>query len=144
MEAKAKVEMKAKMTEQNVDGVEVLEETEEMEEADSHSDRSYATGLALAFAIGAVVGVGIAVTWIPERSRRRVGPTIVKGYQRARRAGADALDEARRRSRDLAAEFREELASNLEAAREEFSDIARKQVTSAKKALKREYSRLRG
>lgn len=117
---------------------------EEFEDGDRYETGSHTAGLALAFAIGALVGVGIALTWIPEPSRRRVGPTIVKGYQRARRAGAETLEEARRRGGELAAEFREELAANIEAAREEFSDMARKQVKSAKKALKREYSKLRG
>ena len=122
----------------------VEESVEDFEDGDPYAGPSPTTGLALAFAIGAVVGVGIALTWIPERSRRRVGPTIVRGYEKARRASAETLEDARRRGGELAAEFREELAANLEAAREEFSDMARKQMKSAKKALKREYSKLRG
>jgi len=96
-------------------------------------------GLLLAFTIGALVGVGLAVTWIPKRLKSPQQPRLVRGYHRAREAGSSALREGRRLGTELTAEFREELAANIEAAREELVDMARKQVKKARKALQREY-----
>ena len=109
---------------------------------DDEETRRQAAGLALAFAIGALVGVGLAVTWIPGL-KRRPAPAIVRGYRRAREASGAALSEARQWGSDLAAEFREELAANIEAAREEFVDMARKQLGSARKTLEKEYGKFR-
>ncbi|MGD8867159.1 MAG: hypothetical protein PVI01_06005 [Gemmatimonadales bacterium] len=85
----------------------------------------------LAFAIGALVGVGLAATWIPEKNRARIRAGIGEGYQRMRRA-----------SRRLTSDFREELASGLEAAREEFRDMTRQQIRQMRKTLQRERKRL--
>ncbi len=97
----------------------------------------------LAFMIGTLVGVGLGVTWVPERRRRRLAG-IGERYQRLREMGSDALGEIRRASRDLAGDFREELSASVEAAREEFADMTRQQLKQARKALERERKRLRG
>lgn len=99
--------------------------------------------LLLAFGIGACVGAGLAAIWIPEPPRRRPGRALEQRYHRARRAGASALAESRRRGAELAAEFREDLAAHLEAAREELVDIARKQIKTTRKRLQREYNKRR-
>ena len=101
-------------------------------------------GLLLAFTIGALVGVGLAVTWIPRRPKSRPQPRVVRGYHRAREAGSSALREGRRLGAELTSEFREELAANIEAAREELVDVARKQVKKTRRALQREYSKYIG
>ena len=85
----------------------------------------------LAFAIGALVGIGLAATWIPEKNRKRIRAGIGEGYQRMRRA-----------SRRLTNDFRDELAANLEAARDEFRDMTRRQVRQMRKTLDRERKRL--
>ena len=97
----------------------------------------------LAFIIGTLVGVGLAATWIPERRRRRMTTGLGEGYRRLRKASAAALDDLRRTSGAIASEFREELGASLEAAREEFGDMARHQLDSTRKALRREYRKLR-
>ncbi len=97
----------------------------------------------LAFIIGTLVGVGLGVTWVPERRRRRLAG-IGERYQRLREMGSGALGEIRRASRDLAGDFREELSASVEAAREEFADMTRQQLKQARKALERERKRLRG
>ena len=61
-----------------------------------------------------------------------------KRYRRVRRAGSAALEEIREASRELSGEFREELSATLEAAREEFGDMARQQLDQLRKALRRE------
>ena len=95
--------------------------------------------LLLAFGVGALVGIGVVTTWLPERKhRRRPPPGIGRSYHRARDAGAAALGELRSTGRALAADFREELGAGLEAAREEFSDMARQQLDHLRKALRQE------
>ena len=98
--------------------------------------------LALAFIIGTVIGAGIAATWVPERRRSKVPAFVEKPYKRARKASSAAFDDFRRTSRDLASDFREELAANIEAARHEFKDLAEQQVGQMRKALRRERKRL--
>jgi len=85
----------------------------------------------LAFAIGALVGVGLAATWIPEKNRARIRAGIGEGYERMRRA-----------SRRLTADFREELASGIEAAREELKDMTRQQIKQMRRTVQRERKRL--
>lgn len=85
----------------------------------------------LAFAIGALVGLGLAATWVPEKNRARIRAGIGEGYQRMRRA-----------SHRLTSDFREELASGLEAAREELRDMTRQQIRQMRKTLQRERKRL--
>ena len=113
-------------------------------EGDGSSDEDGRIPLELlvAFAIGTFVGVGLAATWVPERSRRAL-PPLARGYRRARDAGAKVLAEARRRGSDMAVEFREELAANLEAAREEIGDMTREQLAKAHEILQREYGKHR-
>jgi hypothetical protein len=106
-------------------------------------ERRHSTEFLLAFTIGALVGIGLAVTWIPERRRRRAPAGLREGYRRVRRSGAAALDEIRQASRHAAADFREELSAGLEAAREEFGDMARQQLEQARKTLRREHRGLR-
>lgn len=98
--------------------------------------------IALAFLIGTFIGAGIAATWVPERRRSRVPALVEKPYRRARKAGSAAFDDFRKASRDLASDFREELAANIEAARHEFKDLAEQQVGQVRKALRRERKRL--
>ncbi len=97
----------------------------------------------VAFAIGALVGVGLAAIWVPEPRRSRLPTVLGKRYRRARKAGATALEEVREASRELAKELREELATHLEAGREELLDLARGQIEQTRKALRREYGKLR-
>lgn len=108
---------------------------------DGVADRS-ATFL-LAFIIGTLVGVGLGVTWVPERRRQRLAG-LSERYQRLREMGSGALSDIRRTGRDLVGDFREELSANLEAARVEFADMTRQQLKQARKALERERKRLRG
>ena len=49
----------------------------------------------VAFAIGALVGVGLAAIWVPEPRRSRLPTVLGKRYRRARKAGATALEEVR-------------------------------------------------
>jgi len=97
----------------------------------------------LAFVIGTLVGIGLAATWIPERRRKRMTSGLGEGYRRLRHASASALDDLRRASRSATRDFREELGASLEAAREEFGDMARHQLENTRKALRREYKKLR-
>ncbi len=97
--------------------------------------------LLLAFGIGALLGVGLAAIWIPEQPRRRPGLALARRYHSARRAGTSALAETTKRGAELAAEFREDLAAHLEAAREELVDIARKQIKTTRRALQRDYTK---
>lgn len=109
--------------------------------ADDSSERiarGEPTKYLLAFAIGALVGAGLAATWIPERPRRRLPAIAAKRYRRVRRAGSAALAEVREATRELSGEFREELGAALDAAREEFRDMARQQLEQVRKALRRE------
>ena len=98
----------------------------------------------LAFAIGTLVGIGLAATWIPEKRRKRVQAKIGQGYRQIRDSGASALREARTSGERLLGEFREELGGNVEAAREELRDIAHDYLDGFRKALQRERNRLRG
>ncbi len=100
------------------------------------------TSFLLAFVIGALVGIGLGVTWIPERRRRRLTASVGERYQRLRDASGAALGDMRRAGRDMVGDFREELGSSLEAAREEFADMTRQQVRQVRKALERERKRL--
>lgn len=98
--------------------------------------------LALAFIIGTLIGAGIAATWVPERRRSRVPDFVQKPYKRAREASSAAIEDFRRTSRDLAGDFRDELAANIEAARQEFKDLAEQQVGQVRKTLRRERKKL--
>ncbi|MGD2215408.1 MAG: hypothetical protein PVJ64_01575 [Gemmatimonadales bacterium] len=100
--------------------------------------RRESTQYLLALTIGALVGAGLAATWIPERPRRRLPAIAAKRYRRVRRAGSATLDEIRAAGRELSGEFREELGASLEAAREEFGDMARQQLEQLRNALRRE------
>jgi hypothetical protein len=95
----------------------------------------------LAFAVGALVGIAIASIWIPE-PRHRLPRVVRHRYQRVREAGGAALDELREASREITGEFREELGTTLEAAREELSDMARQQLENVRDALSRERKRV--
>jgi hypothetical protein len=98
----------------------------------------------LAFTIGALVGIGLAVTWVPEHKRRRTSAArIGERYRRMRAASAAAIEDMRETARKAASDFREELGAGLEAAREEFGDMARQQLTGTRKALRREIKKLR-
>jgi uncharacterized membrane protein YccC len=110
----------------------------------AESDRGLAAEFVLAFTIGALIGIGLAVTWVPERRRRRLPARVGHGYRRLREVGATALDDLRRSSREAASEFREELGASLEAAREELGEIARQQLEQARKAMRRERRKPRG
>lgn len=99
--------------------------------------------LALAFTIGAAIGVGLAAIWVPERRRSRLPAAVGKRYRHMRKAGGAALDDLRSTAREVAGDFREELGATLEAAREEFMDIARKQIRQTRQALQREQRRPR-
>ncbi len=90
----------------------------------------------LAFVIGALVGAGIAAVWVPERRRRQLPEITARRYRRVRRAGAATLDELREAGREIGGEFREELGTLLEAAREEFQDMTRAQLEQVGKALR--------
>lgn len=100
--------------------------------------RGEPTKYLLAFTIGALVGAGLAATWIPERPRHRLPAIAANRYRRVRRAGSAALEEVREATRELGGEFREELGAALEAAREEFRDMARQQLEQVRKALRGE------
>jgi hypothetical protein len=97
----------------------------------------------LAFAIGALVGIGFAAIWIPKQRRRRLPTLIGERYRRVRDAGGAALDEIRSASSEAIGDFRQELGASLEAAREEMADMARKQLKQARGTLSREYRKLR-
>ncbi len=97
----------------------------------------------LAFVIGTLVGIGLAATWIPERRRRRMTTGFGEGYRRLRKASAAALDDLRQASGAVTRDFREELGASMEAAREEFGEMARHQLGHTRKALSREYKKLR-
>lgn len=97
----------------------------------------------LAFTIGALVGIGIAATWIPEKQRRRLPAVLRDRYRKVRDASASALEDMRDSGREVAGEFREELGSSLEAAREELSDMAGQQLKQMRAALRREARKLR-
>ncbi|KPK65285.1 MAG: hypothetical protein AMS21_05090, partial [Gemmatimonas sp. SG8_38_2] len=62
------------------------------------AERGQKTEFLLAFAIGALVGIGLAATWIPQRRRKKTGTGISEGYRRLRRASAAAFDDVRRTS----------------------------------------------
>ncbi|NIN70881.1 MAG: hypothetical protein GTO46_02875 [Gemmatimonadetes bacterium] len=100
--------------------------------------RGETTRYLLALTIGALVGAGLAATWIPERQRRRLPALAAKRYRRVRRAGSAALEEIREAGRELSGEFQEEIGATLEAAREEFRDMVRQQLEHARKALRPE------
>lgn len=100
--------------------------------------RGEPTKYLLALTIGALVGAGLAATWIPERPRHKLPAIAAKRYRRVRRAGSAALEEIREASRELSGEFREELGATLEAAREELGDMAHQQLEQVWKALRRD------
>ncbi|UCF20572.1 MAG: hypothetical protein JSU87_03930 [Gemmatimonadota bacterium] len=102
-----------------------------------------ATHYLLAFAIGALVGIGIAATWIPEKTRRRLPALLRDRYRKLRDVGTTRLDDWRDSGRALVGEFREELGSSLEAAREELGDMAGQQLKQMRTALRREARKLR-
>jgi hypothetical protein len=94
-------------------------------------ESSHRNGYLLAFVIGALVGLGLAATWIPEKRRKRLQAGVGEGYRRVRNTG-----------RRLVSDFREEIATSLEAAREELGDMTRQQVNNVRKAVERERKRL--
>ncbi|KPK79534.1 MAG: hypothetical protein AMS25_12340 [Gemmatimonas sp. SM23_52] len=98
----------------------------------------------LAFAIGALVGTGLAAIWVPERRRRRLPAVLGQRYRRVRKASTAALGEIRKAGRRIVHEFREELGASLEAAREEFKDMTRQQLDQAHRALRQEQRKLGG
>jgi hypothetical protein len=102
--------------------------------------------MALALGIGAAVGVGIAATWVPRRRRRRrrLLPDPLAQRYRRRRSSRSRVDDIRNSSQELLADFREELAANLEAARAEFGDMARQQLRQLRGTLRRERSKTLG
>jgi hypothetical protein len=111
------------------------------------TERGEPAQLLISFGIGALVGIGLAATWVPERRRRRrrrLPAAVGKRYRRVRRAGGAALDEIQRAGHETVADFREELGASLEAAREEFGDMARGQLDQLLKALRREHRKVRG
>jgi carboxylesterase type B len=98
----------------------------------------------LAFAIGTLIGIGLAATWIPEPRRKRKSPSeLTQRYRRMRNTSVAAIEDVRRAARETAGELREELAANLEAARDELGDLARQQLDNAQRSLRREYKKLR-
>lgn len=92
----------------------------------------------LAFAVGTLVGMGIASIWVPKRQKGRLPGVVRRRYRRVRKAGGSTLDELRNASRELTGEFREEVGATLEAAREELGDIARQQLEALSNALRGE------
>ena len=92
----------------------------------------------LAFAIGTLVGMGVANIWIPDRRRSRLPGIVRRRYRRVRKAGSGTLNELRDARREVAHEFREELGATLEAARSELAEIARQQVEGLVQAVRRE------
>ena len=109
-------------------------------------ERPERTHLLLALGIGALVGAGIAATWLPtrRRRRRRLPGVLARPYSRVREAGGAAIDDIRSAGRGLVADFRDELSANLEAARDDFGDIARQQIVQLRKALQRERRKFLG
>jgi hypothetical protein len=121
-----------------------------LEAADSHPEEGHEweasrlrAALLASFAIGAAVGLGLALVWVPERRHGRLPPAVGRRYERARRLGAETLDEIRRAAGRATGQIREELAVDLEAARGELADIARDQVERFRKKLERQYRRVR-
>lgn len=116
-------------------------ETDELEQASpdlpSVSEREPAHYL-LAFAIGTLVGMGVANVWIPQRHRSRLPGIVRRRSRRIRKVGSAALGELRDAGRELTSEFREELGTTLEAAREELADMARQQLEGLRDTLGRE------
>ncbi len=112
---------------------------EESESGEGHHPRFFL----LAFVIGALVGVGLAATWIPERRRRRMTTGLGEGYRRLRNASAAALADLRQASAAASRDFRDELRASLEAARDELGEMAHHQLAGTRKALRREYKKLR-
>lgn len=124
-----------------------------MNPQETGSNETVATGgpgvrlLALALGIGAVVGVGIAATWLPRRRRRRrrlLPHQLTRRYRRTRSARSSMADDIRASGQELLADFREELAASLEAAREELSDMARQQLKQLRGTRRRERSKILG
>lgn len=96
----------------------------------------------LAFAIGALVGTGLAAIWVPQRRRRRLPAALSRRYRLMRKASTAALDEMRKAGRTILGEFREELGASVEAAREEVKDMVRHQLGQVHQALRREQRKL--
>jgi len=92
----------------------------------------------LAFAIGTLVGIGVANTWLPQRRRTRLPGIVRRRYRRVRKAGSNTLQELRDARREVTGEFREELGATLEAARAELADMAREQFEGLRDAVRRE------
>ncbi len=110
---------------------------------ESTRERPAPTHLMLAFGIGALVGIGVAVTWLPERRRRRGLPRyLTQRYQRAREASGAALSDLRGAGRELISDFRDELAANVEAAREQLAETTRDQLEGLRKPVRRERRKL--
>jgi hypothetical protein len=112
--------------------------SEEVKDSPEERSRHVPAEFLLALAAGTFVGIGLAAVWVPEKRRRRLPATVRKRYRRVRDASALALDEIRSASREIAGEFREELGANLEAAGEEFKDMARHQLEQVRSTLRRE------
>lgn len=113
-----------------------IEPAESFPEEDEDDELSRLRAALLAsFAIGAAVGFGLALVWVPERRRGRFPPALVKQYERARKAGSDVVEEIRRAAGEATDQLRDELAIDLEAAREELVGIARDQMERLRKQL---------
>ncbi|NIR44101.1 MAG: hypothetical protein GWN99_06245 [Gemmatimonadetes bacterium] len=100
------------------------------------------THLMLAFGIGTLVGIGVAMTWLPERRRRRGLPRyLARRYHRARGASGAALSDLRGAGREMISDFTHELAANVEAAREQLTETTRDHLKGLRK-LRRERRKL--
>lgn len=101
--------------------------------------------MALAFGIGTIVGLGVAMTWLPRRRRRRSLPRyLARRYGRARKSSRATLGELRDSGRELITDFRHELAANVEAAREGLSEMAREQLHGLRKSMRHERRKILG
>jgi hypothetical protein len=108
-------------------------------------ERPAPTHMMLAFGIGTLVGIGVALTWLPERRRRRSLPRfLARSYRGARRSSGAALGDLRESGRELVSDFRHELAANVEAAREGFADMAREQLAGLRTSMRRERRKILG
>jgi hypothetical protein len=120
----------------------MVERVSRPEPATGETDRRDPAQYLLSFTIGAFVGAGIAAIWFPERRRRRLPAVMGRRYRRVRDASAAVYGEIREAGREIAGEFREDLAAGLEAAREEFKDMARLQLKNVRGSLRREHGKV--
>ena len=104
----------------------------------AHNGRHEPAELAMAFAIGAALGAGLAAICVPERRRSGLPKTVRRRYSRVRKTSYAAVDELRAAAREVAGDFREEIGATLEAGREELRETVRKQLIQKRRALRRE------